>query len=83
MILAFVLYGFVTWSRILTEERRLGAFENGMLRKIFRSKMEKVTGKCKNCIIWNCKQRPTQHVFLGSSNESGRVGRVMWHVERE
>jgi len=40
MILSSVLYGSVTWSHILTEEGRLGALENGVLRKIFRSKME-------------------------------------------
>jgi hypothetical protein len=55
----------------------LKAFENRMLRKIFRPKMEnrpqkdEVTGKCKNCIIWNLMKLSTLHMFLGSSNEGG------------
>jgi hypothetical protein len=39
-----VLYGCETWSLILREEHRLRVFENGVLRRIFRSKRDEVTG---------------------------------------
>jgi len=38
------LYGCGTWSLILREEHRLGAFENRVLRKIFGHKREEVAG---------------------------------------
>jgi hypothetical protein len=41
----FVLYGCGTWSLILREEQRLRVFENGMLRRIFGRKADKVTGQ--------------------------------------
>ena len=36
-----VLYGCETWSFTLREERRLGVFENRVLRRIFRPKRDK------------------------------------------
>jgi len=42
---AFVLYGCETWLLTLREERRLKVFENRVLRRIFWSKREKVTGE--------------------------------------
>jgi hypothetical protein len=72
-----VLYGCVTWSHVLTEGCRLRAFENGMPRKIFRSKMEnrpkkaQVIGKRENCIIWSFMKRSTQNILFGSSNKGG------------
>jgi len=44
-ILHVVLYGFETWSFMLREEHRLMAFENRVLRKIFRPKRDKVIGE--------------------------------------
>jgi hypothetical protein len=41
----FSLYGFETWSLKLSEERRLGVFENRVLRRIFGSKTDGVTGE--------------------------------------
>ena len=41
----FVLYGFETWSFTLREEQRLRVFENRVLRKIFGSKRNEVTGE--------------------------------------
>ena len=38
-------YGCETWSLILREERKLRAFENTMLRRIFRPRKEEVTGE--------------------------------------
>jgi len=45
IILPVVLYGCETWSLILREERRLRVFENRMLRRMFGSKRDEVTGE--------------------------------------
>jgi hypothetical protein len=45
IILPDVLYGCETWSFTLREERRLGVFENRMLRRVFGPKMDGVTGE--------------------------------------
>ena len=42
---AFVLYGCETWSPTLGEERRLRMFEIRVLRRIFESKSDEVTGE--------------------------------------
>jgi hypothetical protein len=39
------LYGCETWYLTLREEHRLGIFETRVLRKIFRPKMDDVTGE--------------------------------------
>jgi len=44
IILSVVLYGCKTWSLTLREERRLGVFENRVLRRIFGPKRDEVTG---------------------------------------
>jgi hypothetical protein len=44
IILPVVLYGFKTWSLTLREKRRLKAFENRVLRRMFEPKGEEVTG---------------------------------------
>ena len=40
-----LLYGCETWSLTVREERRLRVFENRVLRGIFRSKRDGVTGE--------------------------------------
>jgi hypothetical protein len=40
-----VLYGCETWSLTLREEHRLKVFENRVLRRIFGSKRDEVTGR--------------------------------------
>ena len=45
VILPVVLYGCETWSFILRGERRLRAFENRFLRRIFGSKRDEVAGE--------------------------------------
>ena len=40
-----VLYGYETWSLTFREERRLGVFENRVLRRIFGTKRNEVTGE--------------------------------------
>jgi hypothetical protein len=38
------LYGYEAWSLTLSEEHRLRAFEKSVLRKIFVTKRDEVTG---------------------------------------
>ena len=45
--LLLVLYGCETWSFTLREEHRLAAFENRVLRKIFRPRRDQVGGSWK------------------------------------
>jgi hypothetical protein len=45
VILFVVLYGCETWSLTLRDERRLSVFENRVLRRIFGSKRNEVTGE--------------------------------------
>jgi len=45
IILPVVLYGCETWSLTLREVRRLRVFENRVLRKIFGSERDEVTGE--------------------------------------
>jgi hypothetical protein len=45
IILPVVLDGCETWSLTLREERRLRVFENGVLRRTFRPKRDRVTGE--------------------------------------
>jgi hypothetical protein len=45
IILPVVLYGCETWSVIFWEERRLRLFENRVLRRIFGTKRDDITGE--------------------------------------
>jgi hypothetical protein len=45
IILPVVLYGCETWSPTLREEHRLTVFENRVLRRIFGTKRDEVTGE--------------------------------------
>ena len=45
IILPVVLYGCETWSLIMREEHRLRVFENRVLRRIFGSRRDEVTGE--------------------------------------
>jgi hypothetical protein len=45
MILPLVLCGCDTWFLTLREEHRLKMFENRVLKKVFGSKMDEITGK--------------------------------------
>ena len=61
-LLPFVLYGCETWSLTLREECGLRVFENGVLRKIFRSKKDEVTRSGNNYIMRSsvtCIPHPT------------------------
>ncbi|KAJ4425937.1 hypothetical protein ANN_27563 [Periplaneta americana] len=52
VILMVVLYGCETWTLSLREEHRLSLFENKMLRKIFGTKRDEVTGEWMHCILY-------------------------------
>jgi len=45
VILPVVLYGCATWSLTLREERSLSVFENRVLKIIFGSQRDEVTGE--------------------------------------
>jgi hypothetical protein len=45
IILPVVLYGCETWSLTLSKECRLRVFENRVLRRIFGTKGDEVTGE--------------------------------------
>jgi len=45
LILPVVLYGFEIWSLTLREERKVRVSENKVLRRIFGSRSEEVTGE--------------------------------------
>jgi hypothetical protein len=45
IILPVVLYGCETWTLTLREERRLRVFENRVLRRVFGTKKDEVTGE--------------------------------------
>jgi hypothetical protein len=45
IILLVVLYGCETWLLTLREERRLRVFKNRVLRRIFGSRVDELTGE--------------------------------------
>jgi len=51
IILPVILYGCETWSLTLREERKLRVFDNRVLRRIFGSKRDEVTGNGENYIM--------------------------------
>jgi hypothetical protein len=55
VILPVVLYGCETWPLTLREEQRLGVFENTVLRRIFGSKRDEVTGGWRKLICTLCQ----------------------------
>ena len=47
IVLRLVFYGCETWSLTLRDERRLRVLENRVLRRIFGTKRDEVTGECR------------------------------------
>ena len=45
--LPVVLYGCEAWSLTAMEERKLRVFENRVLRRIFGTRRDEVTGECR------------------------------------
>jgi hypothetical protein len=80
IILPLVLYGFATWSLILSEVRKLRVYEIRVLGRIFGPKRDEVTGE------WR-KPHNEEHNGLYSSHNLVRViksRRMRWagHVAR-
>jgi hypothetical protein len=94
IILPVILYGCETWSLILREEHRLKVFENKVLRRIFGTKRDEVTGEWRKlhneelrdfyCIIRIIKPRRIRwagHVARMGKREM-RIG-YWWESQRE
>ena len=74
-ILPVVLYGCVTWSLTLSEDRRLSVFENRVLRRIFGPKRDEVIVSGENYIMRSiviCT--PHQILFWCINDEEGMGG---------
>ncbi|KAJ4443290.1 hypothetical protein ANN_04958 [Periplaneta americana] len=80
VILPVVLYGCETWTLTLREEHRLRVFENKVLRKIFGTKKNEVTGE------WRKLHNAELHALYSSpdiiSNIKSRRLRWAGHVAR-
>jgi len=68
-----VLYGCVTWSFTLRNERRLRVLENRLLRKIFWHKWDEVTRKSRKLNNEELNVLLTKLIKL-------RIVRLAWHV---
>ncbi|KAJ4449247.1 hypothetical protein ANN_00644 [Periplaneta americana] len=80
VILPFVLYGFETWTLTLREKQRLRVFENKVIRKIFGTKRDEVTGE------WRKLYNAELHALFSSPDiiRNIKSGRLRWaeHVAR-
>jgi len=61
-----VLYGCETWSLTLKERRRLRAFENGVLKRIFGPERNVVRGSGENYIMRSFMICTAQPILFGS-----------------
>ena len=61
-LLPVVSYGCETWSLTLREEHRLRVFENKVLKKIFGSKKDEITGE------WRKLHNSELHALYSSPN---------------
>jgi hypothetical protein len=80
IILPVVLYGYETWSLTLRQEHKLRVFENRVLRRIFGSKRDAVTGgwrKLHNKDLHDSYSSPSIIRVIKSKR-----GRWVGHVER-
>jgi hypothetical protein len=88
IILPVVLYGCETWSLTLREEHRLRVFENRVLRRIFGSKRDEVTGgsrKLHNEELHNLYNSPSIIRMIKSrrmrwAGDVARMGRSGMHI---
>jgi len=80
IILPVALYGCETLSLILREERRLWVFENRVLRRVFVSKRDEVTGEWKK--LHNEELRDIYHLPIFVRVIKSRRMRWVGHVAR-
>jgi hypothetical protein len=69
IILPFVLYECETWSLTLSKEYRLRVFENRVLRRVFGSKRDKVTGEWRKLHIEELHSCTHPQILLGRSSQ--------------
>ncbi|KAJ4430602.1 hypothetical protein ANN_19190 [Periplaneta americana] len=72
VILPVVLCGFETWTLTLREEQRLKVFGNKVLRKIFGTKRDEVTGE------WRKLHNAELHEFYSSSDIIRNIKSRRW-----
>jgi hypothetical protein len=82
IILPVVLHGCENWSLTLREECRLRVFDTRVLRRIFGSKRDEVTGE------WRRLHNKELHALYFSPHtirvvKARRVGQDMWHISEE
>jgi hypothetical protein len=78
IILPVVLYGCEAWSLTLREERWLKVFENRVLRKVFGSKRDEVTGEWRK--LYN-EELNDLSVLLTQYCAGGKIKKnEMWRV---
>jgi len=65
VILPVVLYGCETWSLILRVVLRLRVFEKRLLRRIFGTKRDKVTGSGEKYILRSLMICPAHQILCG------------------
>ena len=68
IILPVVLYGCETWSLTLREEHRLRVLENKVLREIFGTKRDEITGNVESYIMLSYMQYILRLTYLGILN---------------
>jgi hypothetical protein len=61
----YSLYDLKTWSLTVREERRLRVFENTVLRRIFGSKRDEVTGSGEDYLMRSLMICTTHPIFFG------------------
>jgi hypothetical protein len=74
VILPVVLCGCETWSVTLREEHRLRAFENRVLRGIFGSKRDEVTGRQRKLHNGELHIFTHHQILLGDQIKKNEVG---------
>jgi hypothetical protein len=76
IILPVVLYGCETWSLTLREENRLRVFENRVLRRIFGTKRDEVTGEWRKLHNEELRNFICPQILLGKSRRMRWAGHV-------